>query len=111
MLLHTDQSSQYRATDYQALLSQQKIVCSISAQCCCWDNAVVASFFSTLNLELVLDDNRDTLISPHQLQRDLAFWIEVSYNCERRNSTNDHLSPIDFGQQFNTSHALSPVNP
>ena len=76
LLLHTDQGSQYRATDYRDLLREQKIVCSMSAKGCCWDNAVVESFFSTLKLELDLDDNREELISPRQLQRDLAFWIE-----------------------------------
>jgi putative transposase len=31
----------------------------MSAKGCCWDNAVVERFFSTLNLELDLDDNRE----------------------------------------------------
>ncbi len=64
LLLHTDQGSQYRATEYRELLKEQKIVCSMSAKGCCWDTAVVESFFSTLKLELDLDDNRQELISP-----------------------------------------------
>ena len=48
----------------------------MSAKGCCWDNAVAESFFSTLKLELALDDNRKELIDPKELQRDLAFWIE-----------------------------------
>lgn len=43
----------------------------MSAKGSCWDNAVVESFFSTLKLEL--DENRAVLISPQQLQRNLAF--------------------------------------
>jgi hypothetical protein len=35
----------------------------MSAKGCGWDNAVVASFFSTLKLELDLDDDRDAMIS------------------------------------------------
>ncbi|WP_370566488.1 IS3 family transposase, partial [Cyanobium sp. LEGE 06113] len=62
-------------------------------------------------LELGLDDNRDTLISPQQLQRDLAFWIEGYYNRERRHSTIGYLSPIDYEQQFITARTLTPVNP
>ena len=69
------------------------------------------SFFSTLKLELDLDDNRDTLISPQQLQRDLAFWIDGYYNRERRHSTIGYLSPIGYEQQFITARTLSPVNP
>jgi transposase InsO family protein len=84
LLLHTDQGSQYRASDHRDLLARHEIVCSMSAKGCCWDNAMVARFFSTLKLELDLDDNREDLISPQQLQRDLAFWIEGYRNRERR---------------------------
>jgi putative transposase len=83
----------------------------MSAKGCCWDNAVVESFFSTLKLELNLDDNRGVLISPKQLQRDLAFWIEGYYNRERRHSTIGYLSPIDYEQQFIHAPTLTLVNP
>ncbi|MCT4366024.1 MULTISPECIES: IS3 family transposase [unclassified Synechococcus] len=73
LLIHTDQGSQYRATDYRDLLEKHEIVCSMSAKGCCWDNAVVESFFSTLKFELDLDDDRKDLTSPQQLQNDLAF--------------------------------------
>jgi putative transposase len=111
LLIHTDQGSQYRASDYRALLSKHEISCSMSAKGCCWDNAVVESFFSTLKLELALDDNCKELIDPKQLQRDLAFWIEGYYNRERRHSTIDYLSPIDYEQQFIAARRLTPVNP
>jgi putative transposase len=111
LVIHTDQGSQYRATDYRDLLAKHEIVCSMSAKGCCWDNAVVESFFSTLKLELDLDDNRRELITPQQLQRDLAFWIEGYYNRERRHSTIGYLSPIDYEQQFNTARTLTQVKP
>ena len=51
---HVDQSSQYRASDHCTLLSEHGISCCISAKGCCWGNAVVERFFSTLTLELDL---------------------------------------------------------
>jgi len=51
LLIHTDQGSQYRATDYRELLKKHQVRCSMSAKDCCWDNAVVESFFSTLKLD------------------------------------------------------------
>ncbi|MCP9849695.1 hypothetical protein [Cyanobium sp. Morenito 9A2] len=48
LLIHSDQGRQYRAADYRDLLREQKIVCSMSAKGCCWDNSVVESYFSTL---------------------------------------------------------------
>lgn len=110
LLIHTDQGSQYRATAYRQLLESRQISCSMSAKGCCWDNAVVESFFSTLKHELDLDDNRKELINPQQLQRELAFWIEGYYNRERRHSTNGYLSPIDYEQQFIADRKLNSVN-
>ena len=67
------------------------------------------SFFSTLKLELDLDDNRKELIAPQQLQRDLAVWIEGYYNRERRHSTIGYLSPIVYEQQFVSTPKLTPA--
>nr|WP_071881581.1 IS3 family transposase [Cyanobium gracile] len=111
LLIHTDQGSQYRASDYRDRLAKHGILCSMSAKGCCWDNAVVESFFSTLKLELDLDDDRAVLISPQQLQRDLAFWIEGYYNRERRHSTVGYLSPIDYEQRFIAASTLTFVTP
>ena len=111
LLIHTDQGSQYRANDYRELLQKEKITCSMSAKGCCWDNAVVESFFSTLKLELDFDDDREALISPQQLQRDLAFWIEGCYNRERRHSTIGYMSPIDYEHAFIAARTIVPVNP
>ncbi len=110
LLIHTDRGSQYLAPDYRDLLAKHEIVCSMSAKGCCWDNAVVESFFSTLKLELDLDDDRDDLVAPQQLQRDLAFWIECHYNSEQRHSTNGYLSPIDYEQQFIPGPTLTYVS-
>ena len=111
LLIHTDQGSQYRASDYRDLLAKHAIGCSMSAKGCCWDNAVVESFFSTLKLELDLDDSREEPISPQNLQRELAFWIEGYYNRERRHSTIGYLSPIDYEQQFIATRTLTLAGP
>jgi transposase InsO family protein len=83
----------------------------MSAKGCGWDNAVVVSLYSTLKLELELDDDCEVLISPQQLQRDLAFWNEGYYNRERRHSTTGYLGPIDYEQQFITARTVTCVNP
>ncbi len=111
LLIHTDQGSQYRATAYRQLLENHKISCSMSAKGCCWDDAVVESFFSTLKHELGLDDDAEILNSPQQLIRKLAFWIDGYYNRERRHSTIGYLSPIDYEQQSINTRTLSPVEP
>ncbi len=66
LLVHTDQGSQYRATAYRQRMVTHQISCSMSAKSCCWDNAVVESFFSTLKQELDLDDDAEDLLLSQQ---------------------------------------------
>jgi len=111
LLIHTDQGSQYRANAYRQMLEIHKITPSMSAKGCCWDNAVAESFFSTLKHELDLDDNAKALNTPHQLRRQLAFWIDGYYNRERRHSTIGYVSPINYEQQFISAFTLTTVEP
>jgi putative transposase len=53
LLHHSDRGVQYAAADYQGLLAEHGIECSMSRKGNCWDNACVESFFSTLKLERV----------------------------------------------------------
>jgi len=110
-VFHSDQGCQYRATAYRQLLEGHKISCSMSAKGCCWDNAVVESFFSTLKHELDLDDDTEVLWSSQQLQSRLAFWIDGYYNRERRHSRIGYLSPIDYEQQYIAARTLTTARP
>ena len=53
LLHHSDQGSQYTSEDFQRLLADQGITCSMSRRGDCWDNAAIESFFSTLKRERV----------------------------------------------------------
>jgi len=54
------------------------------------------SFFSTYKLENNLDDNGRILLTLLQLQSETTGWIEEYYNLNRRHSSNDYPSPIDY---------------
>jgi len=63
----------------------------------CWDNAVVESFFATLEWELLADHDfatRDTAV------RALVPFIETWYNRERMHSTLGYVSPHAFEQDL-----------
>ena len=59
----------------------------------CWGNAVVESFFSTLNQELVYTTDFTTR---QQARLALFEYIELFYNRQRRHSTLSCVSPVDF---------------
>jgi putative transposase len=53
ILVHSDRGSQYCSDDYQKLLKNNSLVCSMSRKGNCWDNAPIESFYHTLKVELV----------------------------------------------------------
>ncbi len=53
MIHHSDRGVQYASFDFQNLLKQSDLQRSMSAKGCCYDNAVVESFFHTLKIELI----------------------------------------------------------
>lgn len=52
VLIYLDQSSQYRSMDYQLLLKEYDLECSMSRKGNGHDNTVMESFFHTLKNEL-----------------------------------------------------------
>jgi putative transposase len=92
LLHHSDRGIQYAAGDYQKLLREHGIVCSMSRKGDCWDNAVAESFFSTLKAELV---HRTGYVSRSQIRASVFEYIEAFYNGRRRHSALGYVSPVE----------------
>jgi putative transposase len=93
LLHHSDQGSQYTAEDFQRLLADQGITCSMSKRGDCWDNAAMESFFSTLKTERT---SRSRYRTRDQARADVFDYIERFYNPRRRHSTLGLVSPDQF---------------
>ncbi len=99
-LHHSDRGVQYAAGDYQKLLRDNGITCSMSRRGDCWDNAVAESFFATLKKELIRDERFTT---KDEAKAKIFEYIEVFYNRVRRHSSLGQKSPIDFEREMNLS--------
>jgi putative transposase len=93
LLHHSDQGSQYTSEDFQRLLADQGITCSMSRKGDCWDNAAMESFFSTLKMERT---NRTRYRTRDEARADVFDYIERFYNPRRRHSTLGQVSPDQF---------------
>jgi len=93
LLHHSDQGSQYTSEDFQRLLTDQGIICSMSRKGDCWDNAAMESFFSTLKTERT---NRKRYRTRDDARADVFDYIERFYNPRRRHSTLGQVSPDQF---------------
>lgn len=94
---HSDRGVHYACADYRAVLDAFSITRSMSRKGNCWDNAVAESFFSSLKFEL---EDQARWQHVHDVERDLAVYIDGFYNPERRHSHNRYQSPIDFEHEF-----------
>ena len=97
LLHHSDQGSQYTSEEFQRLLADQGIACSMSRRGDCWDNATMESFFSTLKLERA---HRRRYRTRDEARADLFDYIERFYNPRRKHSTLGYLSPAEFERRF-----------
>lgn len=94
---HSDQGRQYASFEFQQLLRQKGITCSMSRRGDCWDNAVMESFFSTLKTE---QTSQKAYATRESAQADVFEYIERFYNPRRRHSTLNYLSPVQFERKL-----------
>jgi putative transposase len=93
LLSHSDRGVQYASGEYRQLLEEISSVPSMSAAGCCYDNAAMESFWSTLKTEWLHDQDFCT-----QQEAELAIfdYIETFYNPKRLHSALGYQSPVDF---------------
>jgi putative transposase len=97
LLHHSDRGSQYTSEQFQRLMADHGVTCSMSRSGNCWDNAAMESFFSTLKTERTA---RKTYRTRDQAKADVFDYIERFYNPKRRHSTLGYLSPMEFEKQM-----------
>lgn len=90
---HSDRGATYASGAYQDELAKHGLVCSMSRKGDCWDNAVVESFFSSLDIEC---ENGDMFASRPAARREVTEYILGFYNPTRLHSTLGYLSPMEY---------------
>ncbi|MFO1150740.1 MAG: IS3 family transposase [Alsobacter sp.] len=96
LLHHSDQGSQYASEQFQRLMADNGVDCSMSRSGNVWDNAAMESFFSSLKIERTA---RKTYRTRDEARADVFDYVERFYNGVRRHSTLGYLSPIEFERE------------
>ena len=96
LLHHSDRGSQYTSEQFQQLLAEHGVICSMSRSGNCWDNAAMESFFSTLKTERT---SRKVYRTRDEARADVFDYVERFYNPRRRHSTLGYLSPMEYENQ------------
>lgn len=90
---HSDRGAAYVSGPFLASLAAAGAVRSLSRPGTPLDNAVIESFFSTLERELLAGEGFETRAAARSALFD---YIEVFYNRQRKHSTLGYLSPDAF---------------
>ena len=93
LIHHSDRGSPYAGDDYLAAMCKHGIVPSMSRNGDCWDNAVAESFFATLKGDLC---DRRSYVTRDAASASIHEYIDAFYNRQRRHSTIDYVSPVEF---------------
>ncbi len=96
LMHHSDREKEYYASDFQKVLEENNITCSMSRKVDCWDNAAMESFFHSLKVEQVHHDDYRTR---SEARSALFEYIELFYNRKRRHSAIGYMSPIDYEER------------
>ena len=93
LIHHSDRGSQYTSDQFQRLMADHGVTCSMSRSGNVWDNAAMESFFSSLKTERIA---RRIYRTRDEARADVFDYIERFYNAKRRHSTIGYLSPMEF---------------
>ena len=93
VLLHSDRGSQYASDNFQKLLRDNNIECSMSRKGDCWDNAAMESFFHSLKTECVYHER---YLTREDAKKSVFDFIEVFYNRQRKHSYLGYQTPEQF---------------
>ena len=97
LIHHSDRGSQYCALEYASLLDRSGMRTSMSRKGNCYDNAPMESFWGVLKSELIYHCRYETR---QEAMRNIAEYIEIFYNRQRKQARLGFLSPAAFERWF-----------
>jgi putative transposase len=92
-ILHSDHGSQYTSWAFGQRLRAAGLLASMGTVGDCYDNAMMESFWGTMQLELLDTKEWQTR---DELANAIFEWIECWYNPKRRHSSIGMHSPVTF---------------
>lgn len=96
-VLHSDRGAQYTSWAFGRRLREAGILGSMGRVGSAYDNAMMESFFSTLQRELL---DRRAWITRRELASAIFEWIEAWYNPRRRHSLIAYHSPVEHERLY-----------
>ncbi|AGG65865.1 transposase [Corynebacterium callunae DSM 20147] len=97
LVFHADRGTQFTSEQLYQVCQELHIDQSVGRTGVCFDNAMAESFWSTLKTEFY---DRRKWVTRNEARREVARWIEIFYNRQRRHSSIGYQSPVDFENAY-----------
>lgn len=101
---HADHGTQYTSWAFGQRLRAAGLLGSMGTVGDALDNAMAESFFGTLQLELL---DRRRWNTRKELAQAIFEWIEAWYNPQRRHSSIEYMSPIEYETRHTPTKAVA----
>ncbi len=95
-VIHSDQGTRFGSWAFTRRAQEAGLLASMGAVGSCFDNALMESFWSRVQLELL---DRQAWSTRVELATALFAYLEIFHNRQRRHSSLGMLTPIDFAAQ------------
>jgi putative transposase len=92
-IIHSDQGTQFTSWAFTRRAVDSGLLPSMGPVGDCFDNAVMESFWSRMQVELL---DRKRWITRLELANAIFEYLEIFHNRRRRHSSLDMLAPIEF---------------
>jgi len=99
-VIHSDRGTQYTSWLFGSRLRDAGLMGSMGAVGSAYDNALMESFFGSMQIELL---DRRPWRTRSELANAIFEWIEAFYNPVRRHSSLGNHSPLQFEQQHHNA--------
>ena len=97
LMHHSDRGSQYSSEQFQRLMTDSGIVCSMSRSGSVWDNAAMESFFSSLKTERIARKNYRTR---NEAKADVFDYIRAVLQHDSTSFDDRIVSPVEFERKL-----------
>ncbi len=95
-LIHSDQGTQFTSWAFTYRAKASGLVPSMGSVGDCYDNAMIESFWSRMQVELL---DRQRWLTRVELANAIFEYLEVFHNRQRRHSALQMFTPIEFEQR------------
>jgi putative transposase len=92
-VIHSDQGTQFTSWAFTQRAVESGLLPSMGSKGDCYDNAMIESFWSRMQVELL---NRQRWRTRVELANAIFEYLEIFHNRQRRHSSLGMLSPVEF---------------